>query len=102
MPHDRVEVGTEYAVLTDRGDRLGDRMLALERVDRPPRADERLRVPVRKAATQEFVQGGAPVTDSMSKATSTASTPAADTSATTSSSGLPTHSLPQYWPSAST
>src|SRR2546429_9672076 len=33
----------------------------------------------------------------MSKAPSTASTPAADTSATTSSSDLPTHSLPQYW-----
>jgi len=48
------------------------------------------------------VQGGAPVTDSMSKATSTASTPAAFTSATTSSSDLPTHSLPQYVPSAST
>ena len=37
----------------------------------------------------------------MSNATSTASTPAAVTSATTSSSALPTQAFPQYWPSAS-
>jgi hypothetical protein len=48
------------------------------------------------------VQGGAPVTASMSNATRTASIPAALTSATTSSSDLAAHSLPQYFPSAST
>ena len=36
VPHDRVEVEAEHAVLADRGDRVGDRLLALERVDRPP------------------------------------------------------------------
>ena len=42
-------------------------------------------------ATYAFVQGGEPVTDSMSNATSTASTPACSKSRTTSSSSLATH-----------
>ena len=48
------------------------------------------------------MQGGAPVTDSMSKATSTASMPCARKSATTFSSVLAVHSFFQYRPSGST
>jgi hypothetical protein len=49
MPHDRMKMEAEDPMLLHRGDRLGDRLVAVERIDGAPCLDEGARMTVTQA-----------------------------------------------------